>query len=242
MDGDSLKEAIMKKLSFFVILAAILSTTLCRAESNEVHVIIANQTMALIKEIGSLPKDAKKEKESKAQELLKIGRIIIPVLQDQKKNIKDETIIEILTNYDNVMCDDVKRAKKGLEYFHGKKAFDFVALGLENKNMDVQIFSVNLLKEYSPLEAIPYLIEALNKNNFIMSGSENATIHQILKRKLVEIATDMIIGEATNSKNKEKKDEYRIVSSSEIQDTINKAKDYLKEKKEHEKQKKESNK
>jgi len=86
---------------------------------------------------------------------------------------------------------EVSAAKESLRLFVKMNATEVVRESLLHKNRDVVIIaSEGLIEEAEKAGkdkgAIPYLIYVLAQNNYIQQGSEEASIHQNMKRKLIK--------------------------------------------------------
>lgn len=82
-------------------------------------------------------------------------------------------------------------AKKALEFFVKVDAKEVVREALINPRKDVPGWDLVIIASEAArvtvdIKATPYLIYAIAKNNYLQEGSENATIHKIMKRKLIE--------------------------------------------------------
>ncbi len=86
---------------------------------------------------------------------------------------------------------EVSAAREALRLFVKMNATEVVRESLLHKNRDVVIIASDALVAQTEKNAknemgIPYLIHVLAQNNYIQEGSEDATIHTIMKRKLIK--------------------------------------------------------
>jgi len=86
---------------------------------------------------------------------------------------------------------EVSAARESLRLFVKMNATEVIRESLLHKNRDVVIIASEALiqeaeKAGKDKGAIPYLIYVLAQNNYIQQGSEEASIHQNMKRKLIE--------------------------------------------------------
>jgi hypothetical protein len=91
----------------------------------------------------------------------------------------------------------------------------------EGNGNDMQIFTAEVLGRIDEPVTIPYLINGLRQNNRIVSGSENATIHQGLKEILIK-TLDMKTGKVLWNPERFNNPEY-------ISACINKYREWLKQ-------------
>lgn len=86
---------------------------------------------------------------------------------------------------------EVPAAREALRLFVKMNATEVVRESLLHKNRDVVIIASDALVAQTEKNAknemgIPYLIHVLAQNNYIQEGSEDATIHTIMKHKLIK--------------------------------------------------------
>lgn len=87
--------------------------------------------------------------------------------------------------------EEVSAARESLRLFIKMNAVGVVRESLLHKNRDVVIIAGDALIDYTKRgmkdeAALPYLIHVLAQNNYIQQGSEDATIHYNMKRKLIK--------------------------------------------------------
>lgn len=85
----------------------------------------------------------------------------------------------------------ISAAKEALRLFVKMNAIEVIRESLLHKNRGVVIIASEALvdqakKGAKDKAALPYLIYILAKNNYPQEGSEDATVHAIMKRRLIE--------------------------------------------------------
>lgn len=114
-------------------------------------------------------------------------------IRDFQKNPPSYTR-EILQELNNLLHDpnaNPSAAKSTLEFFVAVDAKDVIRESLMNPIRDVPGWDLIIIASESVTSsedkmALPNIINVLTNNNYLQEGSESATIHQRMKRELIE--------------------------------------------------------
>jgi|SRR3972149_8888658 len=123
--------------------------------------------------------------------------------QDAKLNIPSTSQVVLRQLYNLIQDPNANpaAASKALEFFVKVNAEEVIRESLLNPRRDIPgwglvITSSEVVTSKRDEKAAPYLIQVLNRNNYPQEGSEAATVHQHMKRKLIEamqVVTDLDI-------------------------------------------------
>jgi hypothetical protein len=146
----------------------------------------AASTGAFAADLGSLADGDAKAKDLAKRHLLRAGLVRIRRLQA----VRDE-LSEMLGKYEDLKSDDRDKAVPAVRYFEKYGAAEFVAVALENSNPDVLLPALKSLSDLNTKSVLPQVLDALERNNFIQQGYEEASLHIGVVMRLLRLVNKL---------------------------------------------------